>query len=70
MKKIQFDTVNGVYEVADFDDDSDFCGCFSDHHASPEFLTWFKEDYEGTRSMEVGDDLFAMIAKDYGIKTL
>lgn len=70
MKKIQFDTINGVYEVADFDDDVDMCGAFSDHHASPEFLTWFREDFEGTRAMEIGDKVFAFVKKEYGIKEL
>ena len=70
MKKIQFDTVNGVYEVGSFDDGIDFLGCFSDHMASPEFFTFFKEPFDGTRGMEIGDKVFALIDAEYRIKKL
>jgi hypothetical protein len=69
MKKIEFDTVNGVLEVNDFDETADFCGTFSDDFSGDfSFIRgWFGEDFEGTRSMEVGDKLFAFIDEQYGI---
>jgi hypothetical protein len=70
MKKIEFDTINGVAEVEDFGEETDFLGSFSDHSASPEFLTYLREPFDGVRGLEVGDAVYALIAKEYGIKTI
>jgi hypothetical protein len=70
MRKIEFDTINGVSEVSEFGDETDFLGCFSDHNASPEFLTFFREPFDGVRGMEVGDKVYALIEAEYGIKAL
>lgn len=72
MKKIEYDTINGIYEVLDFDDNTDVNGPFSDHFANDKFFMrgWFDDDFEGTRGMEVGDKLFESIDKEYGIKKL
>jgi hypothetical protein len=72
MKKIEYDLQNGIYEVNDFDDDTDISGPFSDHFVNDNnFLRgYFGEDFEGTRGMEVGDKLFDFIDKEYGIKKL
>jgi len=70
-RNIQFDMINGVTEVLDFDESADFCGSFSDHNADREFLRgWFGEEFDGERAMEVGEKLFALIDAEYGIKKL
>lgn len=70
MRKIQFDTVCGVREVEEFDDDIDFLGCFSDHNASPEFLTYFREPFDGVRGMEIGDKVFDLLDAEYGVHSI
>ena len=70
MKKIEFDTINGITEVTEFSENSDFCGCFSSHSATPDFRMWFDENFEGVRSMEIDDKVFNMLDDIYGIKKI
>lgn len=61
MKKIEFDTVNGVYEVADFDSGTDVVD-------AKYIFEYLKEDFEGTRGAEVDQATFDKIKEEYGIK--
>ena len=70
MKNIEFDTINGIVEVNDFSEDSDFCGCFSKHSATDDFRTWIDENFEGVRAMEVDELVFNMLDDIYGIKKI
>ena len=61
MKKIEFDTVNGVYEVDDFDVGTDVID-------AKYIFDYLKEDFEGTRGAEVDQPTFDKIKEEYGIK--
>ena len=61
MKRIEFDTTNGVNEVANFDTDTvKINGKF--------VFDYLKEDFEGTRGAEVDMKTFRQIDAEYGIK--
>jgi len=59
MKKIQFDTINGVYEVESFDDDSTWVDRLS--------LDDLKNAEDGVYASAVDDDFFEKIKCEYGI---
>ena len=58
MKKIEWDTVNGIYEVDEFDSETDIVES-SDID--------FSDDFEGTRGAIVSATLYREIHKEYGI---
>ncbi|WP_027360831.1 hypothetical protein [Desulforegula conservatrix] len=66
MKKIQFDIINGIYEVEKFDDDVELIDNCS--------MAYFELDDEsrgaGIQGAEVDEYLYFLIASEYGIKNL
>ena len=63
MKKIEFDTVNGAYEVSDFDQETNVVD-------GKYVFEYFKDDFEGTRGAEVDMVTFRKIDSEYGIEKL
>lgn len=69
MKKIEFDTVNGVFEVADFQPETERV----DNGTLFEMKDVFdrlREDFQGTRGAIVDIKTFRTIDTEYGIKKL
>lgn len=63
MRKIEFDTVNGVFEVESFDEDTDIVDCGDVFFA-------MKSEFVGTRGSVVDIKTFRTIDEGYGIKKL
>ena len=64
MKKIEYDLQNGIYEVRDFDKETDIISTCS---LNDNLSKTFGEDFEGTRGMIVSNELFDKIRDVYGI---
>jgi len=66
MRKIQFDLINGVYEVKEFDAFIDIIDNFS--------MAYLELDDESKGEVvygaEVDEDLYFLISNEYGIKNL
>jgi hypothetical protein len=61
MKKIEFDKLNGVYEVDTFGSETNVID-------ARWIFDYLKEDFEGTCGAEIDATTFDKIKEDYGIK--
>ena len=69
MKTLQFDDQTGITLMSDdeWDDDADFLGTFSGE--SYDYIsTFFSESFEGSRAVQISDDLYDELKKNYTVK--
>lgn len=69
MKKIEFDTVNGVFEVTDFQEETERVDDGL-HFEIKDIFDILREQFEGTRGAIVDIKTFRTIDAEYGIKKL
>ena len=62
LRKIQFDIVNGVWEVAEFDAETNVVTGFD--------ITDLRKDFIGVQGAEIDQSSFDQISAEYGIKEL
>jgi hypothetical protein len=69
MKKIEFDTVNGVFEVENFQPETDRLDDGL-HFEMKEVFDRLREDFQGTRGAIVDIKTFRTLDAEYGVKKL
>jgi hypothetical protein len=70
MRKIQFDVINGFYEVKNFDNNSIFVGFFDKKCFSRKIYIYCCKHFNNTYAVEVSEDIYEVIDNEYGIVSL
>lgn len=71
MRNIEFNCIDGIYEVEEIDAETTFLGWFVRGWKVKEYVfPLFDEKFQDTRSMRVSEEIFELLHQLCGIKKL